>query len=250
MKQILTVHAEHQIGSRLGLLLGRANDSEPIAPTQVAAAGYATPEGRPRAVVVYESSQPRVVIARIVTFHMGYESLSPEIYIEPNIEGTSAASVAAWADGSFVVVYVRTLASGRQILARMYNWDGSPKIQPGLAHDIPIPVAVDLSWEGYQERVQAPTVTALTMSQNYLFAVAWSTGVRDELRREYQSIVSFRIIDGLSLTSTDNLAVQRTSATNPDYNACVQIVELAPWLVAWAYQSDNGWPSQTDTVKR
>jgi hypothetical protein len=111
------------------------------------------------------------------------------------------------------------------------------------------------SWEGYQERVQAPTVTALTMSQNYLpdgtvhaspnylFAVAWSSGIRDEVHREYQSIVSFRIIDGLSLTSTDNLADKRTSATNPDYNACVQIVELAPWLVAWAYQSDNGWVS-------
>jgi hypothetical protein len=251
MIQIIPIHSEHQIGGRLGLFLGRANDIEPIAPTQVAA--YATPEGA-RAVVVFESSQPRVVNARIVTFHIGYESLSPTIYLEP-FEGTSAASVAAWADGSFVIVYVRTLASGRQILARMYNWDGSPKIQPGLAHDIPIPVAVDQSSEGYTERVQAPTVTALRMSQNYSpdgtvhespnywFAVAWSTGIRDEVQGEYKSIVSFRIIDGLMLTSTDRLADQRTSATNPDYNACVQIVEIAPWLVAWAYQSDNGWVS-------
>jgi hypothetical protein len=148
-------------------------------------------------------------------------------------------------DGTFVVVYVKTITMskpggdvfGRQILARMFHPDGTPM------HPAPITIAVDNYYDDgdtlvYDRRVRAPTVTALR--QNYRFAVAWSTGVRDDFQRRNESFVSFRLIDGLSGWSSDELGSTRTSATNPEYNACVQIVELTPWMLAWAYQAEDG----------
>jgi hypothetical protein len=85
-------------------------------------------KGVPRVVVVYEGSQPDAVVARIVSLNANNESLSPEIYPEPS-GSASAASVAAWADGTFVVgkamnweLSARLRIPSTTLASKSWNW--------------------------------------------------------------------------------------------------------------------------------
>jgi hypothetical protein len=169
------------------------------------------------------------VFARIV----GLDGMpGPEIFVDPGNSTASAASVAVWADGTFVVVYIADIDSRPTILARMFNPDGSPKF------GVPTRIAMNSRFLLTFWRVSAPTVTAL--AENYRFVVAWSRGSRRILPFRHRSFVSFRVCDDQRLSSTDEITVGITSSTSSEYNACVQIVELAPSLLAWAYQADDG----------
>jgi hypothetical protein len=223
---IIPIGGEQHVGSRRGLMLGRGNETTPIAPTQAAASASPLSDGR--VIVVYEG-ETGGVFARIVRRD---GSASPEISVDAHATASSA-SVAVWADGTFVVVYIRSMESRPTIFARIYHQDGSP------VYSVPMPISKNRFWFFRAFKVSAPTVTALP--ENYRCVVAWSDGVTNFIRRTQRSFVSFCVYDGQSVAAPAVITTAgQTSSKSSEYNACVQIVQVAPSVLAWTYQSDKG----------
>lgn len=224
---IVPIGNEQHVGSRRGLILGRGNETTPIAPTQAAASTSELSDGR--VVVVYEGDQGGV-FARIIRRD---GSVSPEIFVDAHATASSA-SVAVWADGTFVVVYIRSMDSRPTIFARIYHQDGSP------IYSVPMPISKNRFWFFRAFTVSAPTVTALP--ENYRCLVAWSNGITNFILRTHRSFVSFCVYDGQSVAAPDVITqADQTSSKSSEYNACVQIVQVAPSLLAWTYQREDGY---------